>query len=47
MKKIYTEELLNKQLAPKKSTISFILNYSKSIEVVKNESDEQILFNLN
>ena len=47
MKKIYTEELLNKQLTPKKSTISFILNYSKSIEVVKNEDDKQILFNLN
>jgi hypothetical protein len=47
MKKIYTEELLNTQFAPKKSTISFILNYSKSIEVVKNEDDKQILFNLN
>ena len=47
MKKIYTEELLNKQLNPQKSTISFILNYSKSIEVVKNEDEKPILFNLN
>ncbi|MET2985124.1 hypothetical protein [Aureibaculum conchae] len=47
MKKIYTEELLNKQFAPKESTISFILNYSKSVEVVKNEEDKKILFNLN
>lgn len=47
MKKIYTEELLNKQLSPKKSTISFILNYSKSIEVVKNKEDKKMLFNLN
>ena len=47
MKKTYTEELQNLQFEPKESTISFILNYSKSIEVVKNEKDKKIMFNLN
>ncbi len=47
MKKTYPEELQHMQFEPKKSTISFILNYSKSIEVVKNNEDEKIMFNLN
>lgn len=47
MKKIYTEELQHKQFGPKESTISFILNYSKSFEVIKNKDDKKIMFNLN
>jgi hypothetical protein len=47
MKKIYTEELQHKQFNPKKSTISFLLNYSKSIEVVKDDKDRKFMFNLN
>lgn len=47
MKKIYTSELDYKQLNPKKSTISFLLNYSKSIKVEKNKIDKPVLFNMN
>lgn len=47
MKKIYTSELNCKQLNPKKSTISFLLNYSKSIKVEKTKQDKSVLFNLN
>jgi len=47
MKKIYSEELQNKQLKPKESTIDFLLNYSKSIKSVQKEDDEKILLHLN
>jgi len=47
MKKTYSEELQHMQFEPKKSTLSFILNYSKSIEVINNIDDEKIMFNLN
>jgi len=47
MKKLYTEELLNGQVCPKKETISFLLNYSKSIGVVRNKKNRPIMFHLN
>ncbi len=47
MKKIYSSELDYKQLNPKKSTISFLLNYSKSIKVQRTKQDKPVLFNLN
>jgi hypothetical protein len=47
MKKLYTEELLNKQFNPKEETISFLLNYSKSVGVVKNKRNQPIMFHLN
>ncbi len=47
MKKLYSEELLNKQFEPKKETISFLLNYSKSVRVIRNKKDQPIMFHLN
>ncbi len=48
MEKIYTKDLLNeKKLNPKEETISFLLNYSKSVGVVKNKKDRPIMFHLN
>ncbi len=46
MEKLYSE-LLDEQLNPKKETISFLINYSKSIKVVRNEKDQPIMFHLN
>ncbi len=47
MKKLYSEELLHEQFEPKKETISFLLNYSKSIRVIRNKKDQPIMFHLN
>ena len=47
MDKLYTEELLNKQFNPKEETVSFLLNYSKSIKVVRNRKEKPIMFHLN
>ncbi len=47
MKKLYSEELLNELFEPKKETISFLLNYSKSVRVVRNKKDQPIMFHLN
>jgi len=47
MEKLYSEELLNEQLNPKKETVSFILNYSKSIRVKRNKKEKPIMFHLN
>ncbi|MCB0459421.1 MAG: hypothetical protein R2821_09835 [Flavobacteriaceae bacterium] len=48
MEKLYFKELLNEeQLNPKKETISFLLNYSKSIGVVRNKKDKPVMFHLN
>ena len=47
MERFYSEELLNDQLAPLNSTVSFLLNYSKSIKVVRNRNEKPIMFHLN
>jgi len=47
MKKLYSEELLKEQFNPKKETISFLLNYSKSVRVVRSKKDQPIMFHLN
>ncbi len=47
MEKLYSEELLNTQLNPKDETVSFLLNYSKSIRVKRNKNNKPIMFHLN
>jgi len=47
MEKFYSEELMNHQLAPLNSTVSFLLSYSKSIKVVRNRNEKPIMFHLN
>ena len=47
MDKLYSEELLDQQLEPKKETVSFLLNYSKSFKVVRNKKEKPIMFHLN
>jgi len=46
MAKLYTERFFKEKLEPKNETISFLLNYSKSIKVVKVEK-ESLMFHLN
>lgn len=46
MANIYLKEKKIQGLEPKKSTIDFLLNYSKSIHCVKNK-ELKILVNLN
>jgi hypothetical protein len=46
MAKLYTERFFKEKLEPKSETISFLLNYSKSIKVVKVEK-ESLMFHLN
>lgn len=47
MEKFYSEELLNMQLNPLEETVSFLLNYSKSIKVIKNSKKKPLMFHLN
>ncbi len=47
MEKFYPQELLNVQLDPLKETVAFLLNYSKSIKVIKNSKQKPIMFHLN
>jgi len=46
MAKLYTERFFKEKLDPKTETISFLLNYSKSIKVVKKE-ENSLMFHLN
>ncbi len=46
MAKLYTERFFKEKLDPKSETISFLLNYSKSIQAVKTE-EESLMFHLN
>ncbi len=46
MAKLYTERFFKEKLDPKSETISFLLNYSKSIEVVKTKK-KSLMFHLN
>jgi len=46
MAKLYTERFFKEKLEPRTETISFLLNYSKSIKAVKTE-EESLMFHLN
>ena len=46
MAKLYTERFFKEKLEPRTETISFLLNYSKSIKTVKTE-EESLMFHLN
>ncbi len=46
MAKLYTERFFKEKLEPKNETISFLLNYSKSVKVVKVKK-ESLMFHLN
>jgi len=47
MEKFYSEELLNEELNPLNKTVNFLLNYSKSIKVIKDSNQKPIMFHLN
>ncbi len=44
---IYFNKSSNKQMQPKKETIQFLLDYSKSLRIIKTKSTRFIEFNLN
>ncbi len=46
MAKLYTERFFKEKLEPKTETVSFLLNYSKSIKAVKTKK-ECLMFHLN
>jgi len=46
MAKLYTEKFFKEKLDPKTETVSFLLNYSKSVEVIKTKK-ESLMFHLN
>ena len=46
MAKLYTERFFKEKLDPKTETISFLLNYSKSIKAVKVRK-QNLMFHLN
>jgi len=47
MMKLYTESAFDNRLKPKKETIQFLLNYSKSFKVVKTKTNYFIKLHLN
>ncbi len=47
MMKLYTKSTFNRRLEPKKETIQFLLDYSKSFKVVKTKSNYFIKLHLN
>lgn len=47
MMKLYTNKATNVRLRPKKETIQFLLNYSKSFKVVKTKNNYFIKLHLN
>lgn len=47
MKQIYSRKSSNFKMQPKKETIRFLLDFSKSFTVVKTESNNFIELNLN
>ncbi len=46
MAKLYTERFFKEKLEPKTESISFLLNYSKSIRAVKTKK-QNLMFHLN
>ncbi len=47
MQKLYTEGFYKKVLNPKRETVSFLLNYSKSLWIVKTRFHQLVKLNLN
>ena len=44
---LYPKETSSKQKQPKKETVQFLINFSKSLQVVKTKSKDFIELNLN
>ncbi len=44
---IYAKKSSEFQMQPKKETIQFLINYSKSLKIVKTSSENYIELNLN
>ncbi|CAL2115933.1 conserved hypothetical protein [Tenacibaculum sp. 190130A14a] len=47
MMQLYSEKSSDFQMRPKKETIQFLINYSKTLKVVKTKSNYLIELNLN
>ena len=47
MMKLYTKETSSIQKQPKKETVQFLINFSKSLRIVETKSKDFIEFNLN
>ena len=47
MIKLYTQKTSNFKMEPTKETLHFLLNFSKSLKIVKVKSNEFIKLNLN
>lgn len=47
MAKLYTNQFYKNTLNPKKETVSFLLNYSKSLWIVKTKFHHIVKINLN
>ncbi len=47
MMKFYTEKSFSKRMQPKRETVQFLLNYSKSLKIVKTKTNYFIALHLN
>jgi len=47
MAKLYSKKIIERKLNPKKETVSFLLNYSKSLWVVKTRFHQIVELHLN
>ena len=47
MKQLYSEKPFKHKNGPKKETVQFLINFSKSLLIVKNKSNHYIELNLN
>jgi len=47
MAKLYTKDYNKKSLSPKRETVSFLLNYSKSTWIFKTKFHQLVKLNLN
>jgi hypothetical protein len=47
MMQLYSEKSSKKQMQPQKETINFLLNFSKSFEILKTKKENTIELNLN
>lgn len=47
MMKLYTKNTFDNLLQPKKETIQFLLDYSKSIKIIKTKTNNFIKLHLN
>ena len=47
MMQIYSKKPSESQMQPKKETVQFLINFSKSLTIVKTKSEDFIELNLN